>query len=340
MTDKSSKSTIVDVARVAGVSIGTVSNFLNGQSLRPANRRKVEDAIAELGFSRNQIAVAMKTTKSRLVGILVPSLSEFHSAFVEQVSTQLGAQDRALLTVCHKHDPNLMRRALSFFQEQRVSAVIIAAHRGFEPDLLALKSHGTPVIGVTNDGSNLDIHRVSSDGFEVSRKAAQHLANLGHKRIGVLAGNLEEASARERLNGFKQGIRDCGLTQDNMQIIHGQYKANIAYASLNATLDNPNPPTAILSCSGSMTFGVLQLLQERKLSSPEDMSLITFDDSAAFRLRESPISVLVPPHKEMAEAIGDLLPLAIDDQPAQASITRSFDYELILRSSTGRPARP
>ncbi|WP_312807513.1 LacI family DNA-binding transcriptional regulator [Agrobacterium cavarae] len=327
------RATIVDVAREAGLSIGTVSNYLNGQTVRRSNRYKIETAIAALSFSRNQIAVSMKTTKSRLVGMLVPSLSEFHGAIVEKISAELQDQKRALLTYCHNKDPAVMAYALNFFQEQRVCAIIVAGHSGLEGRLLDFSKYGIPIIGLTNDSPDVPMYRVLTDSTDAARKAVGYLSGLGHREISVITGDLNEATARERFGGYRQGMEEWGLPLDDRLVIPGHYQSSRAYTALKRSFSTGRKPSAILSCSGSMTFGALRFFRDAGMQVPGDISLISFDDSSAFQLRDAPITVLAQPTEDLARTVGSVVSRCADSEDQIHPSIEVKSYEFVKRES-------
>ena len=122
--------TIVDVAKMADVAIGTVSRYLNGFSVRRANRDQIEEAIDKLGYKRNAVAAAMKTDLTHVIGFMVPTFDEFHGATLEYLSRTIRRTGRALLTYCHGADPRVMEEALYFFATQRIDALIMTGEEG------------------------------------------------------------------------------------------------------------------------------------------------------------------------------------------------------------------
>jgi len=122
--------TIADVAEVAGVAIGTVSRFLNGREIRRSNRLQIEAAIEKLSYRRNAVAAAMKTDRTHMIGVLIPTFDEFHAQMVERLSSQLRSTGRALVMYFHGHEPQLFADALDFFTQQRVDGLIMDSVQG------------------------------------------------------------------------------------------------------------------------------------------------------------------------------------------------------------------
>src|SRR4051812_33702099 len=159
-TARKRHSTIVDVANAAGVAIGTVSRYLNGQPVRRSNRDLIEQAIGELGYRRNAIAAAMKADLTNTVGFMVPSLSEFHAAVLEHLARAMRKAGKALLTYCHDAEPANIVDALDFFVAHRVDCLVMDGRNDADDRIHDLIANGTPVIFYDNGWPGLPVDRV------------------------------------------------------------------------------------------------------------------------------------------------------------------------------------
>ena len=116
--------TIHDVAEVAGVAVGTVSRYLNGQEVRRGNRVQIEQAIEQLAFQRSAVAKAMKSDKTDIIGFMVPTFDEFHAELLDHLARSFRQTGRTMLTYCHDGDPKILKEAIAFFSNQRVDALV------------------------------------------------------------------------------------------------------------------------------------------------------------------------------------------------------------------------
>ncbi|MBS7540645.1 LacI family DNA-binding transcriptional regulator [Ancylobacter lacus] len=245
-------------------------------------------------------------------------------------------QGRALLTYCHGQKPDVMDQALDFFTGQRVAALVLSGADCLRDKLVRLADRGLPIICFNNDIEGVPMQRVFVNNRDAARRAVGHLIDLGHSRIAVLSGDLSQSTARERLEGYHQAMAGRGLAVDDRLVGAGSWRPSLAYAALSDLLDGPQKPTALFSSSAGMTFGALQLLADRGLRVPDDISLIGFDDSVAFRLREHPLTVIQQPLDRIAGAIGELLAAHLEADKYLAPGTLRFDCDLITRRSCGR----
>jgi len=331
-------STIVDVANVAGVAVGTVSRYLNGLSVRVANRDLIESAIRKLGYRRNALAAAMKSDLSNTVGFMVPRLSEFHAPMLEQLSQRLSASGRALVAYCHGDERATIRRALDFFTEHRVDCLVMDGHYEAAGIVRELSATGTPVILYDNDIPNAPVDRVFVENRAICARAVGHLLDIGHTRIGVLAGNSATTCGRERLAGCCEALAERGIEIPPEYIVDAQWEESRGYAGMLRLLSLEHPPTVVFSCNYNMSVGALALLKEHLYRVPDDISMMSFDDVPLFRLHEAGITAIAQPIEKIAQTIAGLVESRLSEEGAwHAPHTITLGCEIVLRGSTQRP---
>lgn len=335
------RTTIVEVAERAGVAIGTVSRYLNGQPVRTANRVQIEEAIVALGYRRNALAAAMKTDLTNTVGFLVPSMSEFHSPLLESLSRLMRRQGRALLTYCHTADEASVLEGIDFFEAHRVDCLIMDGQSGHDERIRELISRGLPVIFYDNDTQGLPIDRVLVDNRAASYRAVRHLLDIGHTRIAVLTGDTGFFTGRERFEGYRQAMVGVGLEIDPHYVLDVHWSEDEAYSGMLKLLALPKPPTAIFCCNYNMAIGVLRMLKDHGLRVPDDLSLVSFDDVPLFRLHEAGITAVSQPIHKIAEAINGIINARLAERSVnQAPHRIILECDIILRGSTRRMFTP
>ena len=336
LSGKRRQPTIVDVAEAAGVAIGTVSRYLNGLSVRRANRDQIEQAIEQLGYRRNAVAAAMKTDLTHIVGLMVPVFDEFHGVMLEHLSISIRKTGRALLTYCHGADPKVMQEALDFFATQRIDALIMTGEEQLYEQVDELIGQGTPVVFYNNDIRGLPADRIFVENRAASRRAVNHLIDLGHTRIALIAGNPRDSSGLERFEGYATALAEHGIAPDPRYIAQGDWSLGGGYNAMAHLMALEEPPTAVFAASYPMALGALGLLKERGKKVPDDLSLISFDDVPLFRLHEAGITAIAQPLTKIAEAITNAmvarLANAHDERPRMVTL----DCDIILRGSTRR----
>jgi LacI family transcriptional regulator len=329
--------TILDVADAAGVAVGTVSRYLNGQTVRGNNRDQIEDAIKRLGYRKNALAAAMKSEFTNTVGFLVPKLTEYHAAVLEHLSGALRRQGRALLTYCHNEDFKSVIELLDFFAGHRVDCVIMDGSTDAVDRIRDTVRGGTPVIFYDNDVAGPQVDRVFVENRGASFRAVSHLLDIGHTDIAVMTGETKNWTGRERFEGYRQAMSSRGLSINPDYVLDGHWSEDEAYSGMLQLLTLHKPPTALFCCNYNMTVGALRMIKEHGLKVPDDISLVSFDDVPLFRLHEAGITAVAQPIAKIAETIASILASRLSERGAMhAPHTIVLDCDIILRGSTRR----
>lgn len=340
ISGKRRQSTIVDVANSAGVAIGTVSRYLNGHTIRRANREQIEKAIDELGYRRNAVAAAMKTDLTRVIGLMVPVFDDFHGIMLEHLSNSVRRTGRALLSYCHSAEPKVMEEAIDFFASQRIDALIMTGEDLLYERVDEMIKEGIPVILYNNDIPGLSADRVFVDNIGASRRGVNHLLDLGHTRVAVISGNQHDSSGRERQEGYLAALADNGLVANPNYLTSGNWNAAGGYNALAHLMALDEPPTAVFVGSYPMAIGALGWLREKGMRVPDDLSLVSFDDVPFFRLHEAGITAIAQPLVKIADAITAALVARLTSPDPERPRTVTLDCDIILRGSTRRPKHP
>ena len=328
--------TIKDVAERAGVAISTVSRVLNGlDRVSPETRTKVEKAIEDLGFVRNNIAASMKSGHSKLIAVVVPDIiNEYYSAVirgVEEVASEAGY----ITTIFSSRESH--SREQDFFSGEFGNiidgAIIIPAY----DDLEYYRMVSKPVIIIDRYISGSDMDAVVIDNYEGSYLLTKELLNAGHRKIAIISGELEFNIGRDRLRGYLDAIREAGIPEEKKYIrIDSWYKEH-GYKSTIELLDLDDAPTAIVAANNLITIGSISALRERKIEIGKDFSLVGFDDSKVTELIERGITVISRPKEEMGR-IGmiKLMDLINGNKNSEYSKKVILGVDLVRRGSVHR----
>lgn len=330
------QSTIIDVAETAGVAVGTVSRYLNGMKVRRSNREQIERAIDELGYRRNAVAAAMKTDLTHMVGLMVPTFDEFHGIMLEYLAHDIRRTGRALLTYCHGADPRIMQEGLDFFATQRIDALIMTGEEALHDAVEELIEQGTPVIFYNNDLKGLAADRVFVENRGASRRAVNHLLDLGHRRVAIISGQQHDSSGLERFEGYAHALAEHDLAVEERYVVQGGWTVDGGYHGLSNLMALDEPPTAVFVASYPMAVGALGWIREHGLKVPDDLSLVSFDDVPLFRLHEAGITAVAQPLAKIADSITSLLVSRLSYAANERPRTLTLDCDIILRGSTRR----
>ncbi|MET7485892.1 LacI family DNA-binding transcriptional regulator [Streptomyces sp. NPDC005538] len=341
--------TMADVARSAGVSVATVSHVLNDtRPVLPATRQAVLTAIEELGYTPNTLARSLVTSRTRSIGLAVSAISNPYFTEILQ-GVEAGALEHgySLLIADPHDDPEHERKVVQLLHERRVDGMIVAPSA--DPDALVayLGRHSVPTVFLDRvvdapvgdaSGDALPFDQVCAENIEPTARLVTHLAGLGHRRIGLVAGLPGLSTTRERIAGYRHGLATAGLPHDERLLAHGDSESDAAERATATLLSLAAPPTALITANNAMTIGALRALRGRGLSVPGDLALCCFDDFAWADLFEPRLTAIAQPSREMgAEALRLLLDrLAAPDRPAQLL---RLPCAFVHRTSCGCPER-
>lgn len=331
-------STIKDVARKTGLSIATISKFLNGGNVREENRLRIEQAVEVLGYKVNGMARGLKTSRTMTVGVLIPSLENlFCTSIVSGVENLLQSHGYGTIICDYRQDPEQERRKLAFLSERQVDGILMMPLTGC-PDLLnRITAAGMPVVLIDRPVPEARCDTVLVDNLNASYGAVEKLFVEGHRRIGILAGPQDIHTARERLGGYLRVHEDYGLEVDPDLIRRGEYVTEGGYRETLALLDLPHPPTAVFVTNYEMMLGSVMALNERGIRMPEDLSFIGFDNQELIRVLQPPPSIVVQPIAEIAERTAQLLLRRMSGDMTDFPVLQRLKTELLLTGSVAKP---
>lgn len=337
--------TMVDVARSAGVSVATVSHVLNNtRTVRPATRQAVLDAIDELGYTPNSLARSLVTARTRSIGLAVSAISNpYFTEILQGVEAGALEQGYSLLIADPHDDPEHERKVVQLLHERRVDGMIVAP--SVRPDQLIgyLRRHDVPTVFLDrlvdeSAAPGFTFDQVCAENAEPVRHLVTHLAELGHKRIGLVGGLPGLSTTSERISGYRHGLAYAGLPFDERLVISGSSEAEGAERATGDLLSLPAPPTALVTANNAMTIGALRALRERGLSVSGDVALCCFDDFSWADLFSPRLTAISQPSKEIgAQAVRLLLErLASPGRPAR---TLRLPSAFVHRTSCGCPEK-
>lgn len=328
--------TIEDVAREVGVSIATVSRYLNGRTGEVSARTglRIQAAIDRLGYVPNLAARSLKTGRSRLIGVLLANIAHPYWSVVltgvEEASQRAGysvivssAGDRA----------EVEDRYLQMFLEQRVDGILLNPALA-SPEIVALWGNlAVPVVTIDRTLPGLPFDLVAMDNALGMRLAVEHLLALGHRRIGFVSWPPGTFTNRqERLRGYTDALAEAGLAVDPALIRFATEGWSDGVDRTLDLLEIPVPPTGILSATSMLNLQVLSAIKRRGLRVPEDISVIGYDDSPWDPLLDPPLTTVATPAHALGVAATERLIATIDGSPAVPE-TR-LAPELVVREST------
>ncbi|MGW0942044.1 LacI family DNA-binding transcriptional regulator [Streptomyces sp. NPDC002623] len=333
--------TMADVARHAGVSVATVSHVLNDtRPVLPHTRQAVLDAIDELGYTPNTLARSLVTSRTRSIGLAVSAISNpYFTEILQGVEAGALEQGYSLLIADPHDEPEHERKVVQLLHERRVDGLIVAPSADPRGLLSYLGRHAVPtvlldrVVEAAADGAPR-FDQVCAENAAPTARLVAHLAELGHRRIALVAGLPGLSTTGERISGYRHGLAAAGLPYDERLLAHGDSASAGAERATAALLSQAAPPTALVTANNAMTIGALRALRDRGLSVPEDIALCCFDDFAWADVFSPRLTAIAQPSRDLgALAVRMLLErLAAPDRPAR---TVRLPCTFVHRTSCG-----
>lgn len=331
---------LVDVAERAGVSLATASRALAGRDgVSEEVASRVRAISQELGYVANPYARTLAGGASSTVGLVVHQVDDPYFSEIAGGVIQIAGEQGLLVQICHSgRDPDYELAQIRHLIAQRVGFIIVAgsgwrdarAEAETKAELSAFQRQGGRVAVIGRH--SLGVDAVLPDNEAGGRALAEHLIELGHRRIAVAAGLAALTTVADRLAGVATALRSHGLSLDSLPVVHGEFTREGGRVAAEQIMREHPGTTAIVALNDAMAMGVLSTLRALRIGVPEQVSVVGFDDvSVAADLAPALTTVRLP----MTDMGRMALEMALKPQPARPR-RRSTGHQLVVRDSTGR----
>jgi LacI family transcriptional regulator len=336
--------TLQDVADRAGVSLTTASRVVNEGSRRvgPQLAQRVNQAVAELGYTANLQARAVATGQSTMVGVVVHDIADpYFSSIAAGLIEVLGASRLLVCMSSTVATEAAEREYVALMRAQRARAVILigsrtddtAAREALRAEIAAFTSSGGRAVAVGQD--LLGVDTVLPENAAGAGALARAMVALGHHRFAVLAGPRGLLTARDRLDGFRAGLAAWNVPLGRDQVIHGAFTRDGGYEAMSAVLAADEPlPDCVFAVTDVMAMGALARLRAGGLQVPADIALAGFDDIGTLRDVYPPLTTVRLPLTRMGEMAAELVLSGDAGIPGLQPRVIPVPGEVILRDST------
>jgi LacI family transcriptional regulator len=338
---KANAPTIYDVAREAGVSYSTVSRTLSGyEFVKSSTKEKVLQAAEKLGYVPNQQARSLAGGRSNLIGVLVPALSNSYvSEILRGVDEELAKSNyNLILYTTHRHQGK-ESTYVATIMNGAAEGLILVVPMIAQSYLDALREQDFPHVLIDQSDKTEKSSAVNGTNWQGAYEAAQYLINLGHRRIGFVAGLSGLNSAAERLDGFATALSEHGIPLRNEFIVEGGFREKWGYRAAEAILSLPELPTAIFAANDLSAFGTIEAIREHGLRIPEDISVVGFDDVPQASQVYPKLTTVRQPLDQMGREAVTLL-LEQLESPAIGKRQVTLETQLVIRDSCCPPRLP
>lgn len=327
---------IRDVAALAGVSVSTVSHVVNQtRFVSEETQAKVLAAMEDLKYKPNRLASSLrrKDKRTNTLGLLIPdSANPFFAEVlrgVEDASFDAGYN----VFLCNSDDdPEKELNYIEVLLGKQIDGIILVSAGTHNESLVLLANNQIASVVVDREVSGAITDSVLVDNETGGYQATQYLLELGHTKIGCIAGPSLLTPSADRVKGYRKALSDHNLNQDDKLVVLGDFRAQSGFEAAKQLLDLVQPPTAIFTCNDMMAVGALHAVDEAGLSVPDDISIIGFDDITLATFTKPPLTTISQPSHEMGLLAAEIVIARIENTnlPARSEM---LSTSLVVRNS-------
>jgi DNA-binding LacI/PurR family transcriptional regulator len=327
--------TIREVAREAGVSVTAASRALNNKGeMRPEKRALVLAAAHRLQYTPSSVARALVSGKSKTLGVLVTNTSPVYADILHGIEEAAHAADYGLLFANSTNSQDQALRCLTLLRTRQVDGVLLTSVQTDRRDIELLQQAGIPFVLLLRHFPDLDADYVVLDNVKSGYLVTEHLLELGHRRIGHVAGPLYVSSAQGRLAGYRKALRKYGARYVAELVEIAPFTIDGGYTAALALLDRRDRPSAIVAATDLQAVGVLKAARTLGLRIPDDLALTGGDDIELAEFLEVPLTTFHQPARQIGSRAAGILIARLNGEarPTQQLVLKP---RLIVRRSSG-----
>ena len=329
---------IHDVAKLAGVAPITVSRVINNNGyVSEKTRQRVETAIDELAYVPNALGPSLRSKRTMTLALV---LSDITNPFWTTVAR--GVEDTANENGYHiimgntDESPEKQSEYLTFMLQKQVDGFLLVPASSNVTSSDIFQRQRVPFVVLDRQILGNDYDSVRSDSQDGACKLTRYLLELGHKHIAVITGRRDNSTAKDRVRGFLQAVKETGLDEDQ-QVYWGEFNQETGYEFTHVILQSKPRPTAIFATNNFIAIGVMRALRDQQLHVPEDMSVVAFDDLPAAITIDPFFTVASQQAYEMGKKATELLIARLADKAPKEPQEIILPVDIIVRRSSSTP---
>ncbi|MFD1955591.1 LacI family DNA-binding transcriptional regulator [Paenibacillus thailandensis] len=331
--------TIRDVARLAKVSISTVSRVMNmPEAVAPDKRERVLEAIRRLEYQPNGFARGLIFKKSNTLGVLIPDIRNPYYGDIIRGMEEAAKQFGYSLMICNTdRDPERVVGYIEDLREKQVDGLLFASDYVTALYYETIRKSGVPVVLVSTESREYGIPSVKVDEEQAAYEAVRHLIALGHREIGIVCFTLPDPiSGEPRYRGYARALEEAGLEGSKNHVVYATHWFEEAYAATDVLFQRYPQLTAVFACSDEFALGVISCLHDRGIKVPDQVSVIGFDNVRLSRMSIPRLSTIAQPMYEIGYAGVSKLHRLVRNESLE-TLRDIVPHRLIVRESTGPP---
>tara|TARA_R110002110_G_scaffold415561_2_gene650940 strand:- start:165473 stop:166480 length:1008 start_codon:yes stop_codon:yes gene_type:complete len=331
---------IKDVARLAGVSTATVSRALaEPDKVQAKTRKKVLAAVEQSGYVTNSLARSLRTRRNHSVVVLVPDVTNsFFSSIIQGIEEVARANGYRILLGDMQNDPDNARPYGELCAQRQADGLICLGRTipfAYNKSRKSLDPAWPPLVMACEYDERIPIPGVRIDNARAALEAVRYLGEQGHRRIAYINGPQGSPLCRDRLKGYRKAMAEMGVRKTSHLVFNGDFTLDSGAQAARALLDAGKLPTAVFAANDAMAIGALQVLRQRGIRVPRDISLMGFDDIKFAAYCDPPLTTVRQPRREIG-ALSMQIMIDILAGNSIASTTRELPYELVFRESVAQ----
>jgi len=316
--------TIKDVARMAGVSLATVSKYINGGTVREENAQAIQNAIQTLDYRVNPFARSLKSQRSRSIGVLLPDISApFFGAVVTALDRNLREHGYHTLISCYSTNHALERDYLRFLISAGIDGLVyIPEDLSAEEYYELTANYNVPMVQLDRMIQGVDSDTVLVDNADAIYGATTNLIEKGHRRIAMISGPKYVFTAKERQVGYLRALADHGILFDDSLFFSDENTFATGYNGCRTLLKLEERPTAVISTNYDITIGLITAARERGLHIPDDLDVFGFDRVDVCTMMKPPLPVVYQPEELLGQTAAKYLIQRLEGYSGESRLTR------------------
>jgi LacI family transcriptional regulator len=328
---------LLDVAKRAGVGVGTASRVINKHpSVKEDKRQRVLKAIAEMDYQINGIARSLKANRTKTIGVLIPDIAnEFYADVVRGMEDVASQQGYSYILNSTDSNTDKEMASISIMREKQVDGIMMMSHT-VAPELLEyINNNSLPAVFVASSLSHPSIASVSINNRAAAYDAVCYLIQLGHTRIAMVSGPMiDKSGGIDRLNGYRDAMAESSLPiPDDYIRIGADYTYRSGYDNMLKLLQLPNPPTAVFLAGDYLAIGAIKAANHLGIHVPDGLAVVGFDNLAVSEFYAPSLSTVNQPRYLMGQEAMRLLFCQISKE-TPASLNVVLPHEVLKRQSS------
>ncbi len=300
--------TVRDIQKITGLSLSTISKYLNGGNVLPENREAIGNAIEALHYEVNQVARGLKTKKSNMVGLLIHDLNNyFAGTIISNIEDILRQHGYGMFICDSRGNPKLEKELITFLLGKQVEGIIIFPTGKSAKFLSPALEKEIPVVLVDRIFKQGVFDSVIVDNEKAAREAVEKLIEYGHKEIGIICGDDSSFTAVQRLHGYENALKQSYIEINEAHILKGDLSVEHGYDAMKKLLMLENRPTAVFLSNYEITLGAIIAMNEIGVSFPEELSIIGFDNMILAQIVKPKLWMVSQPMELIAENAAEIM---------------------------------